>query len=90
MKEQRRLSNDSHITLPVDRQSLISSYSLPSCEADLIANEFKRGVASLKEEGVEGAMRFARGAGRGGKEVYAVGEGERKRDEKGAVGPAKL
>jgi enoyl-CoA hydratase len=48
-----------------DRQSAIEQFDLPLNEA--MANEFKHALASLAEESLEGAARFAKGAGRHGK-----------------------
>ena len=48
-----------------DRQSAIEQFDLPFDKA--MANEFNHGLASLAKESVQGATRFARGAGRHGK-----------------------
>lgn len=47
-----------------DRQSAIEQFDLPFDKA--MANEFKHGLASLAKEAVQGATRFAKGAGRHG------------------------
>ena len=48
-----------------DRQSAIEQFDLPFEKA--MTNEFNHGLASLAKESVQGATRFARGAGRHGK-----------------------
>ena len=48
-----------------DRQSAIEQFDLPFDKA--MANEFNHGLASLAKESVQGATRFAKGAGRHGK-----------------------
>ncbi len=53
------------VCLRGDRQSAIEQFDLPFDRA--MANEFEHGLASLAEESIEGAARFARGSGRHGK-----------------------
>ena len=52
------------ICLRNDRMSAIEQFNMTF--EDAMANEFKRGLASLKTESVAGATRFAKGAGRHG------------------------
>lgn len=51
-------------TMRNDRLSVLEQEGLS--EADALANEFRLGRGSLEADAVEGAGRFARGAGRGG------------------------
>jgi hypothetical protein len=64
-----RPRRDRSILHSQDRESLRASYTQPSPESSLIVDEFRRGIKSLQEEGVSGAMKFAGGAGRGGENV---------------------
>ena len=51
-------------TLRSDRRSTYDALALP--EPDALAQEFRHGIASLREAGVSGARRFAGGEGRHG------------------------
>jgi enoyl-CoA hydratase len=61
----RQIAEFPQACLHGDRASVYEQVDLPLTEA--LTNEFRRGQRSLESEAVEGAQRFAQGAGRGGK-----------------------
>jgi enoyl-CoA hydratase len=60
----RQLASFPQTCLRHDRLSTYAQFDLPLDQA--MANEFRHGLESLKEEAVSGALRFADGAGRHG------------------------